>query len=220
MNPNPDQKIQMLLGELKNGTETKRRAAAYRLGKAGNPSATPGLTEALRDEDAIVRQNAANALREIENPQKTVRKRERVVAAFSHFLFVFYFAFPLLDYLERNLAEVFAYVICIAPSILNVVIISTLRKRSPFAASHAFQAMIHHVFPIIYMGVFYVSDAETNPSTGTFIAMWMLPLYSFWQLFIFLGPIQALLGKEFTYPLIGKWLKEAFWKNPISSDMP
>ena len=221
MNANLDQKAQKLLEELKNGTETKRRAAAYRLGKAGNPFAIPGLTEALQDEDAIVRQNAANALREIENLQKNplVKKRERIVAALLHFLFAFYFAFPLLDYLERDLAEVLAYVICIAPPIFNIVIISALRKRSPFTAAHALQAMVHPIFPILYMGLFYVSDAETNPSTGTLLAMCMLPLYSFWQLFIYLGLIQALLGKEFTYPIIGRWLKEVFQVNPVPDSL-
>ena len=66
MNSNPDPKIQNLLGELKNGSEPNRRAAANKLGKLGNPSSIPGLTEALSDTDPIVRLNAATALREIE----------------------------------------------------------------------------------------------------------------------------------------------------------
>lgn len=223
MNLNSDSKIQNLLEELKNGSETNRRAAAYKLGKLDHPSSIPGLTEALSDTDAIVRLNAATALREIEAQTALGEKAasttpppsigERSLAALSHILFIFYLATPLLDYLERALAEIVAYVVLITPPLFGLITAFALKRRSPFTASHALQAAVAHpIFPIIAIILVYMTNSETNTysSEVTLLAMCLLPVYFLWPLLILIGTAQAASGKDFTYPLIGKEIKNIF----------
>lgn len=222
MDINPNPVIQNLLEDLKNGTDIKRCVAAYKLGKLGNPFAIPGLTEALQDPDASVRQNAKTAIREIES-RKTLSENttatppstigERILAVLSHLLFLFLILTPLLDYLDRALAEIFAYIMLFSPPLYGLIIAIALRRRSPFTASHALQAALAHpIFPIIALFFSYLTNSDNNPDNGTLLAMCLLPIYSLWPLLILTGAAQAAFGKEFTYPLIGKGIKEMLSK--------
>lgn len=212
--------IQNLLEELKIDADAKRRAAAYKLGKLGVHSAIPGLTEALNDTDASVRQNAATALREIETRKVLAEKMaatppvtrgERFLAALSHILFIPYIFTPLLDYLDRALAEILAYVILITPPLFGLITAIALRRRSPFTTSHALQAAIAHpIFPIMYMFFFYATSSDTNSSSGTLLATCLFPIFLLWPLSMLIGITQAASGKDFTYPLIGKGIKKIF----------
>lgn len=223
MEPTPNPMIQNLLEDLKSGVDTKRRAAAYKLGKLGEPAAIPGLNEALRDADASVRQNAATAIREIENRKALADKMaatppvtigERVLAVLSHLSYVLFILTPLLDYLDRSLAEIFAYVMIIAPPLFGLIIAIVFKRRSPFAASHALQAALAHpLFPILYMLVFYMSGSGTNLSSGTLVATCLFPFSMVWLLQFFVGALQAAQGKDYTYPLIGKSIKGILFSN-------
>jgi uncharacterized membrane protein len=218
MNSNPASMIQNLLEELEYGSETKRRAAAYKLGKLGNPAAIDSLTEALKDSDAVVRQNAVNALHEIEtrksmteNPAPSPTLIERALAVLSHLLFFIYMLLPLLDYLSRSLAEIFAYIFLFSPSLYGLTIGIALKRRSPFTASHALQAALAHpIFPIIYMVTFYMVDGDNNISAGTGLGYCLFPFSIVWLLLFFVGALQAARGKDFTYPFIGNLIKNIF----------
>lgn len=54
-----------LLSDLQTGTDTRRRAAVYKLGKSGNPDVVAHLIMAYNDPDSIVRRNVINGLRNI-----------------------------------------------------------------------------------------------------------------------------------------------------------
>jgi hypothetical protein len=69
MNTSHDPNTQSLLDDLQNGSITKRRAAAYKLGKLKNPATVPALIEATNSPDPTVRQNTINALREIKSEE-------------------------------------------------------------------------------------------------------------------------------------------------------
>ena len=218
LNSTPDPKTQRLFEELENGSETKRRAAAYQLGKLGNSAAIDRLTEALKDSDATVRQNAVNALHEIEmrksiiaNPAPPPTFIERVLAVLSHLLFFSYMLLPLLDYLSRSLAEIFSYIFLFSPSLYGLITGIALKRLSPFTASHALQAALAHpMFPIIYLIFFYMTDSGNNPSAGTLVATCLFPFSIIWLLQFFIGALQAASGKDFTYPLIGNLIKNIF----------
>jgi hypothetical protein len=69
MNTSHDPNTQSLLNDLQNGSITKRRAAAYKLGKLKNPAAVPALIKAANNPDPTMRQNAINALRDIKSEE-------------------------------------------------------------------------------------------------------------------------------------------------------
>ncbi len=54
-----------LLSDLRTGTDSQRRAAAYRLGKSGAPDLVPRLIDAYNDRDPVVRRNVLESLRSI-----------------------------------------------------------------------------------------------------------------------------------------------------------
>jgi len=76
----PDQ-LQRLILELQDGSNRQRRAAAFKLGRSGAPTAVPALINAYNDADGLVRQNALDGLRLIASVEAldflAVRQKEK-----------------------------------------------------------------------------------------------------------------------------------------------
>ena len=199
MNSAQDPKIQNLLDDLQNGSATKRRAAAYKLGNLKNTVTVPALIEATKSEDLILRQNAINALREIEaqknSPEnngaldkETSSKNERLWASFAHF--------------------------CILLPVLPCLLIYfRFKNKSRFIAVHALQALkfqiVFALLAFVIPGVAFASSADPSTNGGLMLYSYciMFPISMGFPFLGLIASVEAQRGKSYKYPFRSdKWV--------------
>jgi uncharacterized Tic20 family protein len=112
--------------------------------------------------------------------------------------------------------------------VIPVIIWSTQRKKSKFVAFHALQAMGYQsltfwlwiiasllIFPLVFILIFvsaaFAADSS-NPGMTPFLFQFIIFAFIFGFMGIFFltgiaGAVMCLMGHDFRYPLMGKWLE-------------
>lgn len=137
---------------------------------------------------------------------------EKVSAGISHFVFYLYvltlFLMPALGDLGNSFLGMALWLII--PPFVCFMIYIAVRKNSRFTAFHARQAMVFDLIiagGVLAMSMLFSKSVEGSTSVGSVLGLCLLPLI--WLPFVpFFAGIRALRGREFHYPVIGKYLMD------------